>query len=526
MSRDGARRFHNMCNIIAIIHNKPTGIISKFNHDLGSPIWPSKLLSTENCSFLQNSTLGKFCVLVYVRRTMSVTKTCGSSGIHGAAAGTVTSWNWVESCVYVRPTWKTGVKWWISLPHINIPTLLLDLSKVSEKLGGCSHDKLTANKRTMTWCHQNGSNSAFALNHLYLYTHYTHGWPSKLNLSQHDLRLQWKYGKVIIRKQYVAVTFQHLSPIFLCQSGGLSRTQLPKSINYSLLCVTIGCSASPLPDARHHRDPRLLDIYWPFIVEILCLHLPSKGRWRRQERRWLVGLRSSCQQGAMFLRRKECALHSWLTFFGTFMYLWNPLNPQIPKNNSWMHLVLMIYHRTYGYSKPPSHGLWMVPGRSTPSTPAMAQRKALPMSKHPFQLQRSQWLQSLPENDGEWRDGGKKMIAIVCDDSHPQNQMLNVRAVKKAGKQNQTSPKPNIIGYPHVPTFLEHLQTVVISREYMQRMSIWKWPSRNGFRATCSRSESIRNNPAQNASSTPNETRLDYIPNLSPCLFLATWMIV
>lgn len=105
------------------------------------------------------------------------------------------------------------------------------------------------------------------------------------------LRLQWKYGKVIIRKQYVAVTFQHLSPIFLCQSGGLSRTQPPKSINYSLLCVTIGCSASPLPNARHHQVPRLLDIYWPFLVEILCLHLPSKGRWRRQERRWLVGLR-------------------------------------------------------------------------------------------------------------------------------------------------------------------------------------------------------------------------------------------
>ena len=148
------------------------------------------------------------------------------------------------------------------------------------------------------------------------------------------LRLQWKYGKVIIRKQYVAVIFQH-SPIFLCQSGGLSRTQPPKSINYSLLCVTIGCSASPLPDARHHRDPRLLDIYWPFIVE----------------RRWLVGLRSSCQQGAlgkpsiqelnalkeqqyrlnMFLRRKECALHSWLTFFVpscTFEILWIPKSPQ------------------------------------------------------------------------------------------------------------------------------------------------------------------------------------------------------
>ena len=332
MSRDGARRFHNMCNIIAIIHNKPTGIISKFNHDLGSPIWPSKLLSTENCSFLQNSTLGKFCVLVYVRRTMSVTKTCGSSGIHGAAAGTVTSWNWVESCVYVRPTWKTGVKWWISLPHINIPTLLLDLSKVSEKLGGCSHDKLTANKRTMTWCHQNGSNSAFALNHLYLYTHYTHGWPSKLNLSQHDLRLQWKYGKVIIRKQYVAVTFQHLSPIFLCQSGGLSRTQLPKSINYSLLCVTIGCSASPLPNARHHRVPRLLDIYWPFIVEILCLHLPSKGgRWRRQERRWLVGLRSSCPKEPCFYGEKNAPFildSLFLVPSCTFEILWIPKSPK------------------------------------------------------------------------------------------------------------------------------------------------------------------------------------------------------
>ena len=77
-------------------------------------------------------------------------------------------------------------------------------------------------------------------------------------------------------------------------------------------------------------------------------------------------------------------------------------------------------------------------------------------------------------NDGAWRDGGKKMIAAVCDDSYPQNQMLNVRDVEKTLKQNQTSPKPNIIGYPHVPTFLEHLRTMVISREYMQRMSIWK----------------------------------------------------
>ena len=169
---------------------------------------------------------------------MSVTKTCGSSGIHGAAADTVTSWNWVESCVYVRivrPTWKTAVKWWISLAHSNTPVGPI---KSFGKVGGCSHDKLTANKRTMTWCHQNGSNSAFALNHLYLYTH---GWPSKLNLSQHDLRLQWKYGKVII----LAVCSSHFSA----------------SISVYLLSFYVNLEDSV---GRSHQNPSIIRCFaWP-----------------------------------------------------------------------------------------------------------------------------------------------------------------------------------------------------------------------------------------------------------------------
>lgn len=178
--------------IIAIIDSKPAGIIFQFNHDLGSPIWPSKLLSTENCSFLQNSTLGKFCVLVYVRPTLKRIvshvsfKMCGSSGIHGAAADTVTSWNWVESCVYVRPNWKTGVKWSIYSPHSNTPIRpIKSFRGIWRLLAWQAHRRSTHHNMMPPKWVQFG----FCLEplDLYLSTRYTHGWPSKLNLSHHDI---------------------------------------------------------------------------------------------------------------------------------------------------------------------------------------------------------------------------------------------------------------------------------------------------------------------------------------------------
>ena len=106
------------------------------------------------------------------------------------------------------------------------------------------------------------------------------------------LRLQWKYGKVII----LAVCSSHFSASISYLFMSIWRTQSDAATKIHQLFVVLRdhLEASPLPNARHHRVPRLLDIYWPFIVEILNLHLPSKGRWRRQERRWLVGLRSSC----------------------------------------------------------------------------------------------------------------------------------------------------------------------------------------------------------------------------------------
>ena len=62
--------------------------------DLGSPIWPSKLLSTEKCTFLPSiSRLGKFFFGIRQSddETDNVTgfiQNVGSSGIHGAAADT------------------------------------------------------------------------------------------------------------------------------------------------------------------------------------------------------------------------------------------------------------------------------------------------------------------------------------------------------------------------------------------------------------------------------------------------------